>query len=98
MFAPEAHRKLKRSEWLFRVIGTDAVALPFGSRPEASIHDGAPHWVDMDLMPGEIVSAANHELPLPKFNLPVAKEAGGIQAGQTQSNPVKPVKPVRWVA
>jgi hypothetical protein len=52
----------------------------------------------MDLMPGEIVSAANHELPLPKFNLPVAKEAGGIQAGQTQSNPVKPVKPVRWVA
>jgi hypothetical protein len=34
----------------------------------------------------EIVSAAIHDLPLPKYDSPVAKTAGGIQPGQTLSN------------
>jgi hypothetical protein len=87
-------REPKRRESRCRGIGAEAVALPLSSRPEASIHCGTPHGVDADLMQAEIVCAANHNLPWPKIDLPVAKEAGGKQSGQTQSN--QPPPAAKW--
>jgi hypothetical protein len=102
MLALETKRKLKRKEWRCRGSGADAVALPLGRRPEAWIQDGAPHWVDRDLMPAEIVSAANHGLPLPEFDLPAGGEGkwpvvsgewlvqhAHYAAQSNRSNPVK---------
>jgi hypothetical protein len=42
----------KRREPRCRGIGHDAETLPFGRLPVASIHDGAPQRVDMDLIEG----------------------------------------------
>jgi hypothetical protein len=105
MLALEPNRKLRRRQLRFRGIGPDAVGLPFGSRPEAWIYYGTLHWADTDLMQAEIVSAANHDLPLPEFDLSARGEGKWpVVSGEwlvlharyaAQSNRVKPVKPVK---